>query len=217
MPTNKHVPTTWQPPAEARLPAGVDRIRTLDARAVAHSVDVARGITQADLGRPTPCEGWTLGDLLAHMTTQHLGFAAAAAGGARDLADWAVRPLGADPAAAYESAAAAVVRAFAAVRPGAGGLALPEIAPGVPFPPEQAIGFHFLDYVVHTWDLTESLGAAYPVEPDLVDAALPLALAVPATPETRGEGRAFAPTLPTTSAATPLARLLAAVGRAGGV
>jgi gas vesicle protein len=37
-------------------------------------------LTPADLTRPTPCAGWTLHGLLAHMTTQHYGFAAAAAG-----------------------------------------------------------------------------------------------------------------------------------------
>jgi hypothetical protein len=32
----------------------------------------------ADLARPTPCTGWTLGDLIGHMTAQHYGWTAAA-------------------------------------------------------------------------------------------------------------------------------------------
>lgn len=32
------------------------------------------------MSRPTPCAGWSLRDLLARMTVQHRGFAAAAAG-----------------------------------------------------------------------------------------------------------------------------------------
>ena len=59
-------------------------IRDLDARAVRASVDVVEEITAVDLSRPTPCAGWTLGDLLAHMTVQHQGFAAAAAGRGAD-------------------------------------------------------------------------------------------------------------------------------------
>jgi Mycothiol maleylpyruvate isomerase N-terminal domain len=37
----------------------------------------------SDLARPGPCADWTLADLLAHMTAQHNGSAAAAAGDAR--------------------------------------------------------------------------------------------------------------------------------------
>ena len=48
---------------------------------------------------PTPCEGWTLADLLAHMTVQHRGFAAAARG------------LGADPDVWRVETVAAAVRA----------------------------------------------------------------------------------------------------------
>ena len=59
--------------------SGPDLIE-LDATAVRASVDLVAQLTPADLTRPTPCTGWTLHGLLAHMTTQHYGFAAAAAG-----------------------------------------------------------------------------------------------------------------------------------------
>ncbi len=55
----------------------------LDARAVRASVRVVLQASAADLARPTPCADWTLAELLAHMTAQHNGFAAAAAGKAR--------------------------------------------------------------------------------------------------------------------------------------
>ena len=55
-------------------------VRELDRRAVRASVDMVAKVTIEDLGRPTPCAGWTLADLLAHMTAQHRGFAAAAEG-----------------------------------------------------------------------------------------------------------------------------------------
>jgi hypothetical protein len=35
------------------------------------------------------------------------------------------------------------------------GFALPEIMPGVEFPGAQAVSFHFIDYVVHGWDVAQ--------------------------------------------------------------
>src|SRR5579859_7441834 len=58
--------------------AGADLVR-LDARAVLASIQIVSQASTADLARPTPCADWTLADLLAHMTAQHNGFAAAAA------------------------------------------------------------------------------------------------------------------------------------------
>src|ERR1700685_3712747 len=64
------------------------RIVRLDAEAVRASVRVVGLAGPEDLARMTPCAGWTLGDLVAHMTAQHDGFAAAAAGEGADLARW---------------------------------------------------------------------------------------------------------------------------------
>jgi hypothetical protein len=52
--------------------AGAD-IRELDRVAVRASIDVVSQVVPADLARPTPCQAWTLRDLLAHMTAQHHG------------------------------------------------------------------------------------------------------------------------------------------------
>ena len=56
-----------------------ENIVRLDAEAVRASVDVASLAGAADLAGPTLCDDWTLAELLAHMTAQHNGFAAAAA------------------------------------------------------------------------------------------------------------------------------------------
>src|SRR3990170_5543571 len=72
----------------------------LDAAATRTSADLARHLTTADLAKPTPCTAWTLYGLLAHMTTQHHGFAAAAEG-KTDPAEWQLRSLGDDPVATY--------------------------------------------------------------------------------------------------------------------
>jgi len=64
----------------------------LDARVVRATVGLVSQAGPADLARPTPCAGWTLGDLIGHMTAQHYGWTAAAAGhGARGRSGARVR------------------------------------------------------------------------------------------------------------------------------
>ncbi|MEV8514838.1 hypothetical protein [Dactylosporangium sp. NPDC051484] len=80
--------------------------RAADAIAVRTSAKLLHG--PPDLALPAPCAGWNLADLLAQMTVQHLGFAAAARGEAWPLERWRPGPLGA-------AAAEGVIAAFDAV------------------------------------------------------------------------------------------------------
>jgi uncharacterized protein (TIGR03086 family) len=185
----------------------------LDRRAVRASVDVVAKATAEDLSRPTPCAGWTLADLLAHMTAQHHGFAAAAEGNGGDLAVWRVEPLGDGAVAAYERAAERVLTAFAGDGVLEREFALPEFGKGLTFPAPRAIGFHFIDYLVHGWDVAQSLGLAFTVAPDLARAALPIAQAVPDDERSRRPGAAFGPSLPTPQGATDFDRILTMLGR----
>ena len=91
--------------------AGIVR---LDASAVRASVQVVSRARPADLARSTPCADWTLADLLAHMTAQHNGFAAAAVGQGADLIRWQTGAPAADPVREYAAAAARVLAAFSA-------------------------------------------------------------------------------------------------------
>ena len=86
----------------------------LDASAVRASVQVVYRAGPADLARSTPCEDWTLADLLAHMTAQHNGFAVAATGDGADLVRWQTGAPAADPVGEYATAAARVITAFGA-------------------------------------------------------------------------------------------------------
>ncbi|MFI0940194.1 TIGR03086 family metal-binding protein [Streptomyces sp. NPDC021020] len=188
------------------MPIELERLRVLDARAVRLSTGLVRQSTVADLRRPTPCEGWDLADLLGHMTAQHRGFAAAARGAGGDAAVWAATRE-ADPAAAYEAAAADVVTAFAEVADPGQPFTLPEFSTGPDFPARLAIGFHFLDYVVHAWDVAVALGLPFTPDADLTEAALPIALAVPpASP-------VFAAPRPAAPDADALTRILSWLGR----
>lgn len=156
---------------------------TLHRNAVLQSIDVVSTVKRDDLARPTPCQGWSILDLLAHMTVQHRGFAAAAKGFGADLAIWNVESVvdavKADHVRAYADAAHDVLDAFAADGTPEALFELPEFGAGAAFPGAMAMGFHFVDYVVHGWDVAASLGVAYELPAEVVAAVLPLALAVP--------------------------------------
>ena len=188
-------------------------IRELDKRAVLASVEVVSSVTAGDLGRPTPCSEWTLGDLLAHMTVQHAGFAAAAEGRGADLEVWKAGPSAPDPVADYAAAAERVIAAFGAPGVLDRTFELPEILPGFAFPAAQAISFHFVDHVVHGWDVARSLGLAYELDPDLIEAALPVAQAVPEGKRRLQPGSAFRPGVPAQPGVATLDRILAMLGR----
>ncbi|OBB47011.1 TIGR03086 family metal-binding protein [Mycobacterium sp. 852002-51961_SCH5331710] len=151
--------------------------------AVTTTMEIVSGITAADLDRPTPCAGWNLADLLTHMTVQHKGFAAAARGGGADLTVWepatVTEAVRADPRGAYAAAAAEVLDAFAADGVLEATFALPEFGPDATVPGAMAVGFHFVDYVVHGWDVARSIGLPFALPSEVIDAVLPLAFAVP--------------------------------------
>jgi uncharacterized protein (TIGR03086 family) len=167
-------------------------IVALDARAVRASVDLVAQATARDLARPTPCADWTLHGLLRHMIAQHYGFAAASAGDC-DLARWMLRPLGDDPAGAYRAAAECVLDAFAADDALDRDFPLPEITSDQLFPARQAISFHLVDYVVHSWDVARTLGLPVDLDPALIDTALRVAQAVPGGAARLEPGAAFGP------------------------
>jgi hypothetical protein len=55
------------------------------------------------------------------------------------------------------------------------------------------MGFHFVDYVVHGWDVAASLGVPFELPIDVIVAVLPLALAVPEGDFRTMAGAPFAP------------------------
>jgi uncharacterized protein (TIGR03086 family) len=192
------------------------RIVSLHRTAVLASVDVVKPVTPADLTRPTPCAGWSLGDLLTHMTVQHQGFAAAARGRGAEAGVWdpatVADAVAADPAATYAEHAADVLEAFAADGVLDAPFALPEFAAGTEFPGSMAIAAHFVDYVVHGWDVARALDAPFELPDEVTAAALPLALAVPDT-ETRISDGFFGRAVASEGAGTDLDRILAHLGR----
>lgn len=177
----------------------------------AESVRLVAQATAADMARPTPCADWTLHGLVRHMATQHYGFAAASAGDG-DLALWRLRPLGDDPVAAYRAATGCVLAAFAADGVVDRQFPLPEFKQGLMFPGAQAVSFHFVDYVVHSWDVARTLGLPVHFDPAMLEAALAVARAVPGGQSRLEPGAAFAPHV-AWPGDSPLDEVVAILGR----
>ncbi|MFH8569238.1 TIGR03086 family metal-binding protein [Streptomyces sp. NPDC017993] len=210
MPTNE-IRSGSAASRDAASPPPGEELLVLDADAVRISLEVVARVTPADLDRATPCAGWTLRDLLVHMTAQHYGFAAAARGES-GLEPWRPRAGEHDPVSAYRCAAERVLAAFAEAGVLDGYFRLPEIDAERPFRAARAIGFHLVDYVVHSWDVARSVGGTVDFGPRLLDAALAVARAVPDGPARTVPGAAFAPRTPYPHR-TPLEEILALLGR----
>ncbi|MEV0670811.1 TIGR03086 family metal-binding protein [Mycobacterium sp. NPDC050441] len=191
-------------------------LRPLHRVAVLRSVEAVDAVHSSDLDRPTPCAEWTLADLLAHMTVQHRGFAAAARGNGADEAVWEVATVTdavrADPAGTYAAAAHDVLDAFAADGITEATFALPEFGPGATFPGALAIGFHLVDYAVHGWDVAAALGSPYELPADVVTAVLPLVMAIP-DGDFRDTAASPFDRAANDSAATDFEKILAHLGR----
>lgn len=191
----------------------MDHIQDLDRRAVEVSRGLVRRIAAADLALRTPCADWDLAALLAHMTVQHHGFARAVAGERTDVTDWQPAPTPADPVAAYDAAADHVLAAFGDPEAPGGHAYLPEIRGGVTVPAPLAMSFHFVDYVVHSWDVAATLGLPVEFDSDVLAAALAVAEQVPDDEASRGLGMAFAAPVPAVAEVGTLDRVLTRLGR----
>ncbi|MET9498096.1 TIGR03086 family metal-binding protein [Streptomyces sp. NPDC006552] len=189
----------------------------LDRLAVLESVRLLGLAADADLERDTPCVGWTLRRLAAHMTAQHRGFAAAARGEGDGPAPWRETTDTADPAGAHRAAARDLLDAFTQPGVPAREFALPGLrggpGPGGGWPGRFAVGFHLVDYAVHAWDVAVTLGARVELPAPVVTAALAVARQVPADPGLRGPGAAFGPPVQAPGAASDFARMLTLLGR----
>jgi uncharacterized protein (TIGR03086 family) len=169
-------------------------------------------IDDADLGRPTPCPAYTLGDLAEHVGGLALAFGSAAAKdgkygdqqGAGDASrlsgDWRSR-IGDDLAALAEAWRA----------PGAWE-GMTRIA-GMDSPADM-VGITCADeLVVHGWDVARALGEPYESEWELVDAARRF-LEVFASPDAEaGPTVTFGPSRPAPDGAGDLDRVIALAGR----
>ena len=160
------------------------------------SVAIVDRVTVGQLELATPCTGWTLRRLLAHMIGQNYGFAAAEEGVSQNREAFADRTVGDTPAAEYGASATRVLAAFAAPGLLDGSMYLPEVRGGATLPATTAIGFHLIDYVAHGWDVAKSIGASVGYDREVLLAALRIAAAVPDEAKPPTHRRRSDPALP---------------------
>lgn len=172
--------------------------------------DLVRGVRDDQLGLPTPCTDYTLGDLLDHIDGLSLAFTWAATkqvpDGVGDVApsgdasrlgdDWRVRI----PARLGELAAAwRDPSAWSGMT----------MAGPVEMPGEIAALVALDEVIVHGWDVATALGEPFEVD----EAAIAGAAAFVAMFDDDNRGDAFGAPQPTTDDASPLDRLVAGTGR----
>lgn len=174
----------------------------------------AAGVPADGWDRPTPCEGWNVGQVLQHAAGDQLAYAARLTGGAGPSEDPFApsAALGGAAAALLEPALRAAAEAFSGVAPGTVEVAVP--LPPFTLPAETAVGAAALDAAVHAWDIAVATGQASPLSPALAAALRPTAEAIVEPLR----GFAFGPALaePGAPGADPAASLLAFLGRSSG-
>jgi uncharacterized protein (TIGR03086 family) len=188
-------------------------LRAMHRRALQVCVDAANRVSVDQLGLPTPCSEWDLGRLLAHMTGQNTGFAAAARGETSDLSVWRDRPVGDDPGGVHAESAGDLVAAFAEEGVLERGFWLPEIREGQTFPAMLAISFHLVDCVAHAWDVARSIGDTVEFDDEVLAVTLRVAEQVPEGESREQPGAAFKHGLAMDAGAPAFDRILALLGR----
>jgi len=127
--------------------------------------DAVAGVGAGDWDRPTPCDQWTVTQVLQHAAGDQIGYAAAITGGPWPSFD-PFKPSGeldGDAGEFLAQAVAASAAAFATVADDA-----PEVPTPLPqgaMPAWLAAGACALDAAVHAWDIAVATGQASPLTP----------------------------------------------------
>ncbi|WP_034264137.1 TIGR03086 family metal-binding protein [Actinospica robiniae] len=128
---------------------------------------VVAPLTEADLAKPTPCEQWTVAQVLQHAAGDQLAYVAAITGEGGPT-DNPFAPSGTLDRSAAELAEAAISASAAAWA------TVPQSAETVPSPlpqgalaPQLAVGYCSLDAAVHAWDIAVATGQPSPLTPEL--------------------------------------------------
>lgn len=153
------------------------------------------GVTADQRALPTPCPGWTLDQLLAHVVTGVGNFARGVRG---EQVDWGAESpaLGDDPGMEFRARADDLLAAWRDAAPEAEG------------PPPT---WQCAELAVHTWDLATALGRpTSELDPEVARAGLGF-MRAGLTDENRGD--AFGPERPAPEGADPYQEIAAFAGR----
>jgi len=170
-------------------------------------------VTDDELGDPTPCPAYTLGDLIDHVGRMALAFTAA---GEKEAGPWTEQQPPGDAARLTDDWRVRIPRDLGrlarAWQEPAAWTGTTRIAGGDT--PGEVVGRILADeLVVHGWDLARARGQHYEAEPEAVGAAREF-LEMFASPDApAGPEVAFGPSRPAPATATALDRVVALAGR----
>jgi uncharacterized protein (TIGR03086 family) len=165
---------------------------------------LVRGVRPDQWGAASPCAGWTLRDLVNHITwvIEMLGAAARGEAPPHSPTD---DVLGADPVAAYTRATQSTLAAWKE-RGTAGTVQLPTRE----LPAEVAFNINVIDPFVHGWDIAECTGQEADLDSELCADMLAFAEII-AAPGSRTDN--FGPVVDVDADAPVADRLVAYLGR----
>ncbi|MEI5522000.1 TIGR03086 family metal-binding protein [Streptomyces brasiliscabiei] len=169
--------------------------------------DTVGGLVRATapdrFGLPTPCEAWTVRDLLDHLVWENIIWGGLAQG-TPPTGGHTEDHLGDDHLAAFETAAARARDAFR--QPG-----MLDRSFG-PAPGRRVVEQLLVELLVHGWDLATALGRDRDLEPDIARAALPVVREIYGDLP-RTVGGSIAPAHPAPEGAPALDHVAAFLGR----
>jgi uncharacterized protein (TIGR03086 family) len=174
-------------------------------RSLAYTRVMLADVGPDNLDRPTPCVGWTLGHLVAHMEDALDAFIEAAAG----RVEVGPVPETSTRVEALREKACTLLGAWMAARPASERVDIGDLELDAPL----LVATAALEITVHGWDVAQATGRRSRIPDDLAQGLLAVAQHV-IDPADRG--RRFASPRPARSAACPDERLLAWTGRAPG-
>jgi uncharacterized protein (TIGR03086 family) len=183
--------------------AALDGAVELLDRSLAYTRVVLADVRPDQLERATPCAGWRLGRLLAHMEDALDAFTEAAAGQVEvdPVPDTSTR------VDALREKACALLGAWTAVRPLPGQVQIGDVGLDAPL----LVATAALEITVHGWDVAQATGRRTPIPVDLAAGLLPIAQHVIGTAD---RGARFAIPRPADAHQAPDVRLLSWTGRA---
>lgn len=188
--------------ATASLIGGVGLLE----RAMGYTLGSLQLVTADAMPRPSPCAGWDLADLLAHMNDSLK--ALHEAGDVGQVAVSVSLSLGnpiRDPVATLRNRACSMLGAWAGSEP-------PHwvTVDGCPVTGSVVTAAGALEITVHGWDVAEACGHHRPIPQQLADELLPLTRLLVTDAD---RPHRFAPPVSTAASASPGERLLAFLGR----
>lgn len=176
-------------------------------RASAFFGEQVRIVGEDEWELPTPCAGWDVRTVVAHVVVGDAQVPALLAGEPVPFVEeYDPSVLGQRPLAAWRGTALAAIRAFAA--PGV--LERRYAHPVGNVRGRTVIGFRISDSLVHAWDLATAIGEEVMLDPELCEYALDFWFPMASTLASSGF---YAPAQMPAEGAGPAERLLALLGR----